>query len=97
MKHSLILLLSLIPFTGFSGEPEIELSQNVAHGTHRTEIPVFHAEIDMSKSVSITADLPSSFSVSIYDATTSTLLYQGDTYKGYCHFRVPCLRDVTTS
>lgn len=86
MRHSLLLLLSLIPFIGLGEEPEISLSQILDPEVKKSEIPVFHAEIDMSKSVSITADLSSSFRVSIYDATTSTLLYQGDTYDGYCHF-----------
>lgn len=86
MKHSLLFILSLIPFIGLGGEPEIELNEILDPKEKRSEIPVFHAEVDLSKSVSVTADLPSTFCVSIYDATTMTLLYQGNTYDGYCHF-----------
>lgn len=86
MKHILLLLLSLFPFIGLGGEPEIELSEYLDSEVKKTEIPVSHAEIDLSKSVSVTANLLSSFSVSIYDATTLSLLYQGNTYDGYCHF-----------
>jgi len=86
MKHSLLLLLSLIPFIGLGGEPEIELYQASISKDQKSEIPVFHAEVDLSKSVSVTADLPSTFCVSIYDSTNTTLLYQGNTYDGYCHF-----------
>ena len=86
MKHSLLLLLSVIPFIGLGGEPEIELNQISVSDHHKSEIPVFHAEVDLGRSVSVTADKQSTFSVSIYDATTSTQLYQGDTYDGYCHF-----------
>jgi len=53
---------------------------------YKTDVPVFHAEVDLGRSVSVTADKQSTFTVSIYDATTSTQLYQGDTYDGYCHF-----------
>lgn len=93
----LLFLLSLIPISGFGGEPEIVLNQYLNPEEQKTEIPVFHAEVDLDKSVSVTADLSSSFRVSIYDATTSTLLYQGDTYEGYCHFTSTLPRDVTTS
>lgn len=86
MKHMLLLLLSLIPFIGLCGEPEIELFEISVPEQHKSEIPVFHAEVDLSKSVSVTADLPSTFCVSIYDATNTTLLYQGNTYDGYYHF-----------
>lgn len=79
-------MLSLLPFMGLCGEPEIELTERPTINPHKTEIPVFHAEVDLGKSVSVTADKQSTFTVSIYDATTSTLLYQGDTYDGYCHF-----------
>lgn len=86
MRHSLLLLLLLLPFIGLGGEPEIELFEISVPEQHKSEIPVFHAEVDLSKSVSVTADLPSTFCVSIYDATNTTLLYQGSTYEGYCHF-----------
>lgn len=86
MKHMLLLLLSVIPFIVLGGEPEIELYQISVSNHHKSEIPVFHAEVNLSMSVSVTADLPSTFCVSIYDATNMTLLYQGSTYDGYCHF-----------
>lgn len=80
------MLLTLIPISGFGGEPEIELKEIPRSTEYKSDVPVFHAEIDLSKSVSVTANLLSSFSVSIYDATTLSLLYQGNTYDGYCHF-----------
>lgn len=85
MKH-VLLLMSLLPFVGLCGEPEIELTEIPQNPEHSSQIPVFHAELEQNLSVTITADKQSSFSVSIYDATTSTLLYQGNTYDGYCHF-----------
>lgn len=86
MKHMLLLLLSLIPFIGICGEPEIELSQISVTDHHKSEIPVFHAELELNQSVTVTADQQSTFTVSIYDATNMTLLYQGNTYDGYYHF-----------
>ena len=85
MKH-VLLLMSLLPFVGLCGEPEIELTEIPQNPEHSSQIPVFHAELEQNLSVTVTADKQSSFSVSIYDATTSTLLYQGNTYDGYCHF-----------
>jgi len=86
MKKTLTFIATMLPLIGLCGEPEIELSEYLDPNEHKFEIPVFHAEIDLGRSVSVTADKQSTFSVSIYDASTSTLLYQGDTYDGYCHF-----------
>ena len=87
MKKVFIFCLSLIPFMGFSGEPEIELKELPQFGEEqKSQIPVFHAEVDLGKSVSVTADQQSTFIVSIYDAANAALLYQGSTYDGYCHF-----------
>lgn len=86
MKHMLLLLLSLIPFIGLCGEPEIELSEYLDSDVQKTEIPVFHAEVNQTNSVSVSTEQPSTFCVSIYDVTNMTLLYHGSTYGGYCHF-----------
>jgi uncharacterized glyoxalase superfamily protein PhnB len=86
MRNHLTLLLSLFPFIGICGEPEIELKESLPEFHQKSEIPVFHAELELNQSVTVTADQQSTFTVSIYDATNMTLLYQGDTYDGYYHF-----------
>lgn len=86
MRKLISLLLSLFPFVGLYGEPEIELAQTLDPNEQKTEIPVFHAEVNQTNSVSVSTEQPSTFCVSIYDATNTTLLYQGSTYVGYCHF-----------
>lgn len=85
MKH-VLLLMSLLPFVGLCGEPEIELTEIPQNPEHSSQIPVFHAELEQNLSVTVTADKQSSFTVSIYDTTNMTLLYQGDTYDNYYHF-----------
>ncbi|MBR3028828.1 MAG: hypothetical protein IKH58_11915 [Bacteroidales bacterium] len=86
MRKLILLLLSLLPIMGLYGEPEIELKEIPQNPEHNSQIPVFHAELELNQSVFVTADQQSTFTVSIYDATHTILLYQGETYDGYYHF-----------